>query len=222
LRRHPALRTLRLLCLCAAVTVATSLHAQRPTSGFYGDHTLQLVASPDGSFTAAFYDETGAGKFSCGFLLHGDGKPSAHGVYRIVTWWPDKELNGGSDDEVVPGTLTASPKGLTLQLPKQAHGGCWNVNFDLDHGNPVDLDRDKDTSTTSTTWQSLRVVKTPRASLRPQPDTANTRPYIVRGDVVLVTATQGSWLHVDYYSYTGGKTFTGWLQESDLLPVRIP
>ena len=222
MRRHPALDTLRLLCLCAAATIAPSLHAQQPTSGFYGDHTLQLVAAPDGSFTASFFDETGASQFTCGFLLHSDGKPSTRGVYKIITWWPARELNGGDvDDEVVRGTLTASPKGLTLQLPKQAHGGCWNVNADLDQGHPVDLDRDN--SPPQPTWQSLRVVKTQRVPLRQHPDpSATPRPYIVRGDVVLVTATQGSWLHVDYNSYTGGKTFTGWLQESDLLPTRIP
>ncbi len=223
MRLHPILR---LLCLTATIT-ATSLHAQSPTSGFYGGHTLQLVASPDGSFTAAFYDETGAGQFSCGFLLHSDGHPSAPNVYKIITWWPDEELNHGSDDEVVSGTLTTSPTGLKLQLPKQAHGGCWNVDTDLDQGHPVDLDRDadrdKDTPATSNTWQSLRIVKTERVPLRPHPDpTIKTRPYIVRGNVVLVTDTEGSWLHVLFYSYMSGKAFTGWLQESDLLPVRIP
>jgi hypothetical protein len=216
----PARPPLAALLLCALAPIT---QAQTPTSGFYGDHTLQLVAAPDHSFTAAFYDETGGGKFSCGFLIHSDGHPSAPNVYKIITWWPDKELNGGNvDDEVVPGTLTLTPTGLILQLPKQAHGGCWNVNADLDQGNDVDLDRDKDTPSTSTTWQSLRVIKTPRVSLRPQPNVPATRPYIVRGDVVLVTATQGSWLHVLYYSYMGGKSFTGWLQESELLPTHTP
>ena len=211
-----------LLCLCAA-TLSASLHAQTPTSGFYGDHTLQLVAAPDHSFTAAFYDETVAGQFTCGFLLHSDGHPSAPNVYKIITWWPSNELNGDNvGDEVVPGTLTTSPTGLTLQLPKSAHGGCWNVNGDLDQGKPVDLDRDKDTPSTSNTWQSLRVIKTPRVSLRPQPNIPATRPYIVRGNVVLVTATQGPWLHVLYYSYEGGKSFAGWLRQFDLLPIHIP
>ena len=217
--RPPALR---ILCLCAA-TIVTSLHAQKIPSGFYGDRTLQLVAAPDGSFIASFYDETGAGNFTCGFLLHSDGHASAQGIYKIVTWWPYTDLDGKGPDEVVRGTITASPKGLTLQLPKQAHGGCWNVNGDLDQGNPVDLDRDKDNPPTATTWQSLRVVKTSRVPLRPRPDpTLINRPYIVRGDVVIVTDTQGQWLHVLYYSFSTAKTFTGWLEESDLLPLRIP
>jgi hypothetical protein len=213
-----------LAALFTAALLTASLHAQSPTSRFYGDHTLQLVAAPNGSFTAHFYDETQAGKFSCGFLLHSEGHPSTRNVYRITTWWPARELNGDDvEDEVVPRTLTVSPTGLILQLPKQAHGGCWNVNFDLDQGNPVDLDRDKDTPSSFPTWQTLRVVKSPRVSLRPQPDpTTNTRPYIVRGDVIFVTATQASWLHVIYCAAMGTKTFTGWLQESDLLPARIP
>jgi hypothetical protein len=223
--------TALLLCLCAATLTA---HAQKPTSGFYGDHTLQLVTAADGSFTAAFYDETGAGKFSCGFLLHSDGHPSAHNVYKVVTWWPYTDLDGTGPDEVVRGTLTATPKGLTLQLPKQAHGGCTSVNIDLDEGGPIDLDRDKEHDPTLThdqnhaaspspaTWQSIRVIKAPRVSLRPQPNATSTRPYIVHGDVVIVTATQGAWLHVLFYSYEGGKSFTGWLQESELAPAHIP
>jgi hypothetical protein len=210
------------LSLCLSLTAALTPHAQTPTSGFYGDHTLQLVAAPDHSFTAAFYDETGGGKFSCGFLLHSTGHPSAPNVYTITTWWPYTDLDGKGPDEIISGTLTTTPTGLVLQLPKSAHGGCWNVNGELDQGEPVDLDRDKDTPSTSTTWQSLRVLKSPRVSLRPQPNVPATRPYIVRGDVVLVTATKGPWLHVLYYSYTGGKSFTGWLQESDLVPNHTP
>ena len=211
------------LPLAILLLASLTAHGQTPASGFYGEHTLQLVVAPDHSFTAAFYDETGGGKFSCGFLLHSDGHPSAPNVYTVTTWWPDKELNGGNvDDEVVSGTLTTTPTGLTLQLPKSAHGGCWNVNADLDQGHPVDLERDKDTPATSTAWQSLRVIKSARVSLRPQPNATSTRPYIVRGDVVLVTATQGPWLHVLYYSYMGGKSFTGWLQESELLPTHTP
>jgi len=224
--RHPALH---LLCLLAAIS--TTVHAQKPTSGFYGDHSLQLVTAPDGSFTASFYDETGNGNFTCAFLLHGDGHPSAHGVYKVVTWWPYTDLDGTGPDEVVRGTITASPKGLTLQLPKSAHGGCMNVNRDLDEGGPIDLNRDNErdldqnhtASPAPTTWQSLRVVKTSRVPLRPRPDpTLINRPYIVRGDVVIVTDTQGQWLHVLYYANIGGKTFTGWLEESDLLPIHTP
>jgi hypothetical protein len=215
----------RLLPLLLLATLTPTLQAQTPTSGFYGGHTLQLVASPDGSFTASFFDQTGAGQFTCGFLLHAHPQPAAHGTFNIVTWWPYHQLHGTGDNEVVRGTLRLSDTGLTLQLPAQAHGGCWNVNGDLDQGKPVDLDRDSPDPKAPAvqTWQALRVITTERVSLRPQPEaSAPTRPYLVRGNVILVTASQGPWLHVAYYSYNTGNTFTGWLQESDLLPNTIP
>ncbi|MGA8940308.1 MAG: hypothetical protein WB439_14190 [Acidobacteriaceae bacterium] len=210
-RRHS--RLYLLLCLAAS-----TIHAQvpKPISGFYGDHTLQLVAAPDGSFTGSFYDETVAGQFTCGFLIKSTTPPSKDGVYKIISWWPAKELGEPVDDEVVNGTLRVSANRLTLQLPKDAHGGCWNVNADLNNGQPIDLDRDQ----AEPTWKALRVVKAKRVPLLHQPTpSAPSRPYIVQGDVVIVTGKQGSWLHIVYNAYSSSKTFTGWVQDSDLLPA---
>jgi hypothetical protein len=214
----PARPFILCLLICSAAGSASILHAQahKPTSGFYGDHTLQLVVAPNGSFTGNFFDETGGGQFTCGFLIKSTSPPSGDGTYKIVSWWPAKELGEPVDDEVVNGTLRVTADSLTLQLPKDAHGGCWNVNGELNNGEPVELAVDKP----EPTWKSIRVVKTKRVPLRPQPSlSATSRPYIVQGNVVIVTEQQGPWLQVDYSSTMGGKTFTGWVQESDLLPA---
>ena len=207
--------------LLLAVSAGVVAHAQSPllVSGYYGDHKLQLVVSPDGTFSGSFFDEVGAGRFSCGFLLHGEGDHTKHGVYKITTWWPTTQLDGGKDDEVISGTLRTSPKGLTLQLPKRVHDGCGVVDRQLDAGMPVELRRGEQQSL----WRELRVLHARHASLRQLPEeTAEASAEMEQGDVVAIVATRGTWQHVTFYSYTAGKTFSGWVQESDLLPFSVP
>jgi hypothetical protein len=218
LDRIAALRTLVCLLLLGAGTL---LHAQSPmlTSGFYGDHRLQIVVAPDGTFSGSFFDETGAGKFTCTFLVHGDGQHSKRGGYRVVTWWPTTQLDGGKNDEVVVGALRVSAKGIELQLPKSAHDACGNVNHDLDAGNPVELRRGQQ----HPLWRELRVVLSKQVVLLQQPDTTvETGATMEQGDLVTVLSTRGPWQHIEFYSYTAGRTFSGWVKDADLLPFNVP
>jgi hypothetical protein len=220
LERTAALR--KFVCIFA-IGAGTVVHAQSPllTSGFYGNHTLQLVVSPDGSFTGHFFDKAGVGAaFTCNFLIHGDGKNAKRGAgYRVMTWWPTTQLDGGKNDEAVYGVLRLSPKSLTLQLPKGAHDGCFYVNKLLDVGWPVELKREDQ----ETLWRELRIVQVKHTLLHAQPDAASeTSEEIYQGDVVTIVATRGEWQHIDYYSQTAGRTLIGWVKDSTLLAPIAP
>jgi len=197
----------------------TQIQNKKPITGRYD--SISIVAKSDGSIVGDFYDETGAGQFSCGFLLYSDGRPDADGKYKVVTWWPFKEL--GIDlsrvgDNVAWGTLRFVNDALFLQLPKQAHGGCWNVNPDLDQGQEVALDL----MHPHPEWKEIRVVKAEKAYLHKAPDlNDHARAYVIQGDTVFVTEQRGKWLHVQYYTVELRES-TGWVQESDLLPFRVP
>src|SRR5579883_3007636 len=183
---------------------------KKPVTGRYD--SVSIVVKSDGSIMGDFYDETGAGQFSCGFLLYSDGK------YKVVTWWPFQELGIKLGDNVVWGTLRFANDALFLQLPQHAHGGCWNVNPDLDQGQEVELDL----MHPHPEWREIRVVKAKRAYLHKAPDlNDHTRAYVTEGDTVFVTEQRGKWLHVQYYTVELRES-TGWVQESDLLPFRVP
>jgi hypothetical protein len=220
LQRFTALRN----AACAAVIVcATFAQAQSPhlTSGFYGDHTLQIVVAPDGSFTGSFFDESGVGGVNtCRFLLHSDGQYAKRGEgYRVMTWWPTTQLDGGTDDEAIYGVLRFSPKGLTLQLPRHAHDGCGDVNHTLGVGWPIELKR----ISQSSLWRELRLVQAKKLFLRSLPD-ASSEPSqeLYQGDAVIIVAKRGTWQHVYFYSYVSDRTLSGWVPDADLLAPVAP
>ena len=182
------------LALCAATLSSTSIAQSPPphaVSGIYGDGVLQLAVPPDNStITGYFFDQTGAGQFSCGFLLYAVGPPSPDGTYKVSTWWPLHEFDPHlTDDELIIGQLRISGSSVILRLPKQAHGGCWNVNPELDQGEDVLLDR----NSVEPTWHDQRVVLAQKLRLYPSPDAATpTHAYLVQGDVLNITETHGS------------------------------
>ena len=195
--------------LLAALILAPTLG---PTPGIYD--SLQLAVNPaTGIITGSFFDQTAGGQFTCGFLLYSDGKPSTDGVYRIITWSP----NPGDEQEIVSGILRFVGESAVLKLPKQAHGGCWNVNPELDRGEETTL-----TFETRKAWREERMIKDQKVWFYSRPDrSAKTASYVVTGDSVAVTDRRGDWLHVDYVG-SSRKTKSGWIQNDGLYPVLPP
>jgi hypothetical protein len=193
----------------AALLLASS---QTPQPGLYD--SLQLAVNPEtGVITGSFFDQTGRGQFTCSFLLHSNGTPSADGVFRIVTWSP----NPSDDQEVVNGTLRFVGSSAVLKLPPKAHGGCWNVNPDLDHGEDTTL-----TFENAKPWREERMVNASKAWFYNRPDeSGKTAAYIVDGDVVAVIERRGDWSHVDYVG-SSGKIKDGWIQSKGLSPITPP
>lgn len=83
-----------------------------------------------------------------------------------MTWWPDRELHGTEDDEVTKGTLTLRNGTAFLQLPKQAHGGCWRVEPELDEGEEIEVG----TAVKHPEWKNLAVVASSRLDFHHRPD----------------------------------------------------
>lgn len=193
------------------------VRANTAKSGTY-DNILHVVVHPDGSLDGYFYEERMAGQFSCGFLLHSDNGPDAKQLYHVVTWWPYAALHEMDDNEIAHGTLSFSRDAATLQLPKEAHGGCDSVDFELAQGQAMKISF----STKNINWLQPRVVKDKKVNLRNQPDLADkSKAYVVEGDVVMVTERKNSWLHVEFTT-TGDKSFSGWVQDASLLPFSVP
>jgi hypothetical protein len=195
--------------------------AQQPQTGIYGD-TLTLIRMPDGSLTGSFAEERGEQpSFSCGFLLQSAGPLSPEHRMPVTTWWPDRELNGGKDDGVTTGTLFVQGDSVSLQLPEQAHGGCWNVEPELDHGEVTEIGA----GAPHPEWKSLRVVASSRLALHHRPDANDiTKAYIVRGDILALldtTPQDGVWHHVQLVA-AGGPKGTGWVLDSGLMPWSVP
>ncbi len=204
-----------------AATAVSRSTLPSPITGSYGD-ILTLVQRADGSLIGSFKEEEDPGPaFSCGFLLQSRGPLSATGELPVVTWWPDRELNGGKDDEVTTGTLFLRGDSVSLQLPKQAHGGCWRVEPELDAGELFEVGSGQ----LHPEWKALRVVGSDKLPFHHQPDANDlTKAYVVRGDLLalLDTAPQdGVWHHVVLITSEGPKS-TGWVLESGLLPWSVP
>jgi hypothetical protein len=191
-----------------------------PATGFYGD-TLTLIRMPDGTLHGDFGEERGEQPvFSCGFLLQSTGPASPDGKVPVATWWPERELHGSGKDEVTLGTLILHGGSVSLQLPAQAHGGCWNVEPELDHGEEAEVG----SVDPHPEWRSLRVVGQ-KLAFHHRPDANDvTKAYLVGGDTVALlddSPGNGLWRHVQLVGWNGvrGK---GWVQESGLLPWVVP
>ena len=183
---------------------------------------LTLIQQPNGVLIGKFYEESGVGaQFSCGFLLQSTGPLSPAGELPIITWWPDRELNGGNDDEVSRGTLFVQDGSVSLKLPKSAHGGCWNVEPELNQGQQFDIG----TGNPHPEWKSLRIVASNKLEFHHRPDANDfTKAYILKGDTLALLDTSpqnGVWRHVQLITAEGPKS-TGWVLDSGLLPFTVP
>lgn len=200
---------MKILLLAAALLAPTT---PAPKPGMYD--SLQLAVNPaTGVITGSFFDETGMGQFTCGFFLYSDGRPSADGVYSVVTWTSIQ----GVALERAKGSLRFVNGSALLKLPARAHGGCWNVNPELDQGEDTLLDYQRPAP-----WREERIVRDAKAWFYSRPDqSAKSAAYVVLDDAVAVLEERGDWLRVDYIGEYG-KRRTGWMQKRSLSPLVPP
>jgi hypothetical protein len=70
-----------------------------------------------------------------------------------------------NDQEIVTGILRFVGESAVLKLPKQAHGGCWNVNPELDRGEEMIF-----TFETRKAWREERMIKDQKVWFYSRPD----------------------------------------------------
>lgn len=205
----------------ATLPVAHNSASELPEAGLYGT-TLTLIRQPGGGLIGSFDESSGEQpSFSCAFLIASAGPLSPEKRMPITTWWPDRELNGGTDDQVTTGTLFFQGGVVSLQLPEQAHGGCWNVEPELDHGEITEIG----SGVPHPEWKAIRVVSAHKLPFHHSPDAKDaSKAYLVHGDTIAVlneAPTQGDFQHVQLLGPEGAKG-SGWILNSGLLPWSIP
>lgn len=172
-----------LALLVAGCGIAVPANAAPLRSGLY--EGLILAVAPDGRVSGWYREEQGEGVTkTCQFTL--TGRAGANGA--AVT------ARGGGT--VLQGRLAATASGdVMLTLPHARDlPGCGLVLMpEVDRG--LELDR-----TGVGGWSALVRVKAPRVSLRPQANGPVGRSYVVRGDVLGVTARRAGQVQLVYPS----------------------
>ena len=189
-----------LALLVAGCGVATPAGAAPLRSGLY--EGLVLAVAPDGRVTGRYREEQGEGVIkTCAFTL--TGRAAANGAAIVAR-------GGGT---VLRGRLAVALGGVTLTLPHARDlPGCGLVLMpEIDRG--LELDR-----TGAGGWRELVRVKAARVSLKAQPTGAPSRAYVVRGDVLGVTARRGGQVQVVYPSARANPS-KGWVDAATVAPL---
>lgn len=110
------------------------------------------------------------------------------------------------------GTIVAAADKVTLAVPgARDFAGCAMVLMpEIDQGIGF-------THTADAAWTSLMRVAAAKSALHAAPAGA-AHGYLVRDNVVGVTARRGAWVEVGYHN-DAGRTSHGWVMASDLAPV---
>lgn len=184
-----------------------SLAAASAGEGFHSGiyEGLMLAVDPAGDVTGVYREAQGEGVTkTCSFDLFGKASQNAAPVTTRNT-------------QAFPGQLAADDKAVTLKIEKgREHPGCGLVLLpEIAEGLSLDL-------TAATDWTQLRRIVSPRAYF--YADAAGhdkTKVYVVSGDIVGVTATEGPWLKVEYWR-DGARKAAGWIGPDDSKPIGAP
>lgn len=190
-----------LALLVAGCGIAVPANAAPLRSGLY--EGLILAVGPDGRISGRYREEQGEGVTkSCQFTLAG--RAEANGA--AIT------ARGGAT--VLHGRLAATTGGdVILTLPHARDlPGCGLVLMpEVDRG--LELDR-----TGMGGWSGLVRVKAARVSLTLQPNGPVGRSYVVRGDVLGVTARRAGQVQVVYPSARPNPS-RGWVDAGTVEPL---
>lgn len=175
-------------------------------SGVY--EGLLLAVSSSGNITG-YYSESAEDSVqrTCTFFLSGN--VSGKAEMAITSW--------SSPQSILPGKIRGNTDGVTLTIPEgQNHAGCISVILpDINSG--LDLEMTKQTH-----WQSLVQAINPRVYLNSTPNQDTQRKaWVVKGDVAGVLQTESGWTQIQYVN-SDGKATSGWVQDSDILPITPP
>jgi hypothetical protein len=176
--------------------------AQALESGIY--ENLMLAVDTQGKLTGYYREDQGQGVTKhCAFFLAGN---VLSNKADVLTW----------SDPVFPGTVTATPDGATLKVPKgRDHSGCGLVLLpQIDQG--ISLDRIERTS-----WTELRSISVDRAFLhRDSAESSRLRSYLIKGDAVGVLTAKGDWIQAEYLGKNG--KIRGWIRTVDTKKIEPP
>lgn len=189
------------LLLNVTCAYASPLH-----SGIY--EGLLLAVSSSGNITG-YYSESAEDSVqrTCTFFLSGNVSGKAE---MAITSWSSPQL-------ILPGKIRGNTDGVTLTIPEgQNHAGCISVILpDINSGLGLEM-------TKQTHWQSLVQAINPRVYLNSTPNQDRQRKaWIVKGDVAGVLQTESGWTKLQYVN-SEGKATSGWVHDSDILPITPP
>lgn len=196
-------RNIVILSALLATACGTNASAQETPlrSGLY--EQLVLAVGPGGKVVGHYREDQGeAPAKSCTFTI--TGRANADGNADIVA---------RSAGTTRTGRLSVGAEGVRLKLPNaRDFPGCGMVLLpEIDQG--LDLDR-----VTAGSWTDLVQVKAARLALKPQPEAAAGRAYVVKGDVLGVVTRQGGNVQVIYPSDRPSPT-KGWVAAGEVAPL---
>lgn len=182
------------LCFFAAALCIEPLSGLTP-----GSYDPAIVGADDDLITGYYQNCTAECKFSCNVYFEGRKTTDS---FAILAYYP-------GDKEVILGTAHASDNKLHIKL-NALPDGCWNVEPEFNRAG-VMLLRD-----TPADWLQVRVLRY-LTNLRPEKK-GKAGPLVEKGQAVLVLKKSGRWYFV---KKPGGEKTSGWIKESELIPLRL-
>ena len=169
-------------------------------SGKYGDVSIGISGD---TITGVYeyYDKWNltANQFTDINVFYFFGRLNNNNQITIKAGWPG--------DDLISGSITYED-GFTLTLEDQPNGYAA-VDF-VSEGY-------KALNTLNKNWKRIAIIKSKKSFLYSAPSLERTKVYLISEDIVKILDNFNGWSRIEYNPPANqGKTFTGWIHDSDL------